>query len=169
MKISVTQFVLLLILSLPQYLLAGIKWVDIGVDGLTCSMCSRSVELSVRRLDFIDNVTMSLEKTEGRVYLKSGQPIDLKKIARAVTDAGFSVRFLRVEFDFNDITIKSDGSFDYQGQPYVWIDFKDGSAKGNVVLQLVDEGFLPRKESTPWKKRIAPDKSRQKVFHVIQV
>jgi len=149
----------------------GIKWVDIGVNGLTCSMCTRSVEMSVERLDFVDSVIMSLEKTEGRVYLKSSKLVDLKQIARAVSDAGFSVRFLRASFDFSDVAVGADGTFTYQGQPYIWMGFKEGLAKGDVALKLVDEDFLPRKEGAQWKKKIAllaNGADRQKIFHVVR-
>lgn len=147
---------------------AGIKWADIGVNGLTCSICSRSVEMSVRRLDFVDNVVMSLETTEARIYFKPGALIDLNQLSRAVVNAGFSVRFVRLEIAFDDIALNKDGSFVFQGQAYQWLDFKD-SAEGQVALELVDESFLPRKESAKWRKKIGPTKSRdQQILHVVQ-
>jgi hypothetical protein len=98
--------------------------------------------------------------------LKQGTPIDLKKIATAVTDAGFSVRFVRVAFAFDDIIVATDGSFTYQGQGYAWLDFKS-PAKNNATLQLVDEGFLPRKESSQWKKKLPKASDGKKTFHVV--
>jgi copper chaperone CopZ len=148
---------------------AGIKWADIGVNGLTCSLCSRSVEMSLRRLDFVDSVGMSLETTEGRVYFKSNLPINLDQVAKAVVRAGFSVRFLKVEFTFDDIAVNHDGSFVYQGQTFEWLDFKNKPDKKPVALKLVDENFLPKKESNQWKKKFATTASgSQKVLHVSQ-
>src|SRR5579859_7062370 len=164
-------FVSLLATScLPATSFGGIKWIDVGVNGLTCSMCSRSVEMSVRRLDFVDSVSMSLEKTEGRIYFKPGALVNLKKITEAVVDAGFSVRFLRLEFNFTGVPISPDGSFIFQGQSYQWLEFKEGSVSGDVALKLVDEGFLPRKESSLWKKKLGPITGavRQKVLHVVR-
>lgn len=142
------------------------KWVEIGVNGMTCSMCTRSVEMSVRTLSFVDSVVMSLDSTDGKVYLKPGAPVDLKKIARAVTDAGFSVRFVRVSFTFDDVVLTADGSFTYQGQVFSWLDFK-GPLKEQATLQLVDEGFLPRKESLLWKKKLPKASDGKKPFHVV--
>src|SRR5579872_5107522 len=119
-----TRIATVILSCLPICSFAGMKWIEIGVNGMTCSMCTRSVEMSVRTLNFVDSVAMSLESTEGKVYLKQGTPIDLKKIATAVTDAGFSVRFVRVAFAFDDIIVATDGSFTYQGQGYAWLDFK---------------------------------------------
>lgn len=144
---------------------AGLQWADVGVNGLTCSMCSRSVEMSLRRLDFVEKVTMSLESTEGRIFFKSGMPINLNDIAQAIVNAGFSVRFLKLQMTFDDIPLHADGSFAFQGQSYQWIDFQN-NAKGSVALKLVDENFLPRKENATWKKKYT--KTSQNILHVVQ-
>jgi copper chaperone CopZ len=161
---------LIFILAFAKQSVAEIKWVEIGVDGLTCSLCSRSVEMSLRRLEFVDSVSMSLEKTEGRIYMTPDMPVNLEQIAKAVVNAGFSVRFLRIEFSFKDIPVSRDGSFSYQGQTYQWLDFNGGLLKNEVALKLVDEKFLSRKESSQWKKKLAasPSENPKKVLHVVQ-
>jgi cation transport ATPase len=166
MRLNSAILLLVLFLSSSSRSLAEIKWVEIGVNGLTCSLCSRSVEMSLRRLDFVDNVSMSLEKTEGRIYLKPNLPVNLKQIATAVSNAGFSVRFLRIQFDMNDIDVNNNGAFTYLGQTYQWLDFKGKLANTLVALKVVDEHFLPKKESAEWKKKMV--NSDQKVLHVVQ-
>ena len=153
-----------------QNSMAGISWADIGVNGLTCSMCTRSVEMSIRRLNFVDTVVMSLEAAEGRIYFDTSTPVNFEQLAKAVVNAGFSVRFIKVQFNFNDIEIGTDGMFSYQGQGFKWIDFKTKPDKAQVALQLIDEGFLPKKESTQLKKKINSSKApaTQKILHVIQ-
>lgn len=170
---SVKRYLLifaLLTLCSSQNLLAGISWVDIGVNGLTCSMCTRSVEMSIRRLDFVDTVVMSLEKAEGRIYFESNLPVNFDQLAKAIVNAGFSVRFIKVQFNFDDIQIGTDGSFSYQGQVFKWIDFKTKPEKATVVLKLIDEGFLPKKESIRFKKKVSSSKApaTEKILHVIQ-
>ena len=124
--------------------------------------------MSMVRLEFVDSVVMNLEATEGRVYFKKGMTINLKKIAKAVVDAGFSVRFLRVVFNFEDMSVDQDGIFEYQCQSYQWLRYMDDLAKGDIALKLLDEGFMPRKESHQWKKKygISNDSTHQKIFHV---
>jgi copper chaperone CopZ len=73
---------------------------EIGIDGLTCSLCSRNVEMSLRKLDFVQTVYMDLEKTQGRIYLKPELDPQPDKIAQAVRNAGYSVRFLTAGFAF---------------------------------------------------------------------
>lgn len=139
----------------PNDSFAGLKWIDVGINGLTCSLCTRSVDRSISRLEFVDSVNMSLENTEGRIYLKDVEVIDLKRITKAITDAGFSIRFVRLQFDFKDIQIDTDGFFNFKGQRYRWLQFKSNASLSSVALTLINEGFLPRKESNQWKKKLA--------------
>ena len=46
---------------------AQFQTVYIGVNGLTCSQCSRTVEMSIRKLDFVGDVQMNLAHTESRM------------------------------------------------------------------------------------------------------
>ena len=89
--------VLLLICSKESK--AGIQWVEVGVNGLTCSMCTRSVEMSIRKLEFVDSVVMDLETTEGRIFLRPNVPFNLGQIAKAIVKAGFSVQFVKIRLD----------------------------------------------------------------------
>lgn len=161
--------IFLLVLSfgfIPKQSFAGLKWIDVGINGLTCSVCTRSVDRSLSRLEFVDSVAMSLENTEGRIYMKDVEVINLKRITKAITDAGFSVRFVRLQFDLRDTRIDKDGVFNFKGQQYQWLQFKASKVPNNIALMLVDEGFLPRKESNQWKKKykISTDKN---ILHLI--
>lgn len=131
-------------------------------------MCSRSVEMSLLRLDFVDRVVMSLETTEGRVFFKPDMPVDLNEVARAVVNAGFSVRFVRLQLTFEDIPVASDGSFTFQGQTFQWLDFEK-TADDSFALKLIGENFLPKKEFAEWRKKsVELASGGQKVFYVVQ-
>lgn len=150
----------------PVKSIAGLKWIDVGVNGLTCSLCTRSVDRSISRLEFVDSVTMSLENTEGRIYVKDVGAIDLKRISKAITDSGFSVRFVRLQLDVNDIRIDTGGFFSFKGQRFQWLEFKNSALKSEVTLTVIDDGFLPKREANQWKKKLAimPD---QNICHLI--
>src|SRR5579885_2179698 len=72
--------------------------VELGVDGLTCSACTRSVEMGLRKLDFVKDVKMNLDNTNGVITFKEGIPVSIEKLAKAVSDAGFSVRYLQATY-----------------------------------------------------------------------
>ena len=145
---------------------AGIQWAEIGVDGLTCSLCTRSVEMSLLRLDFVDRVEMDLETTAGKIYFKLNEDVNPYEIAKAIKNAGFSVRFLRYQLDFTDIPVDRDGNFALCGQKYQILDLTDG-VQGQEQLRLVDEKFLPKNETT-WKKAITLKATTTKdIIHVV--
>lgn len=147
---------------------AGIQWIEVGISGLTCSVCSRSVELRIRKLEFVDHVVTDLAKTESRVYLKPGVQADLRKIAGAVVAAGFSVRFLKVALSFEGVTVSKDGRFTLQGQAFRWLGFQGYPAHDEVMLKLVDQEFLPREETRQWKDEISTSGSaRQNMVHAV--
>lgn len=159
---------IMLVLGIDGVSFAGLKWVDVGVNGLTCSMCTRSVEMSLQKLFFVDSVIMSLENTEGRVYFKPGVPIDMNQVSKAVTDAGFSVRFVKMNINFDEIELKEDGTFVLDGQMFQWLD-PPVKMKGSLTVQLVSENFLPKKQRTEWKKNFTPQrKPDQRALHVVQ-
>lgn len=68
---------------------------EVSVNGLTCSQCSRSVEMALKRLDFIAKVEMDLQQPTAHIVFKKNKAIDFAKLARAVRDAGFDVRSIK--------------------------------------------------------------------------
>ena len=115
-------------------------------------MCTRSVEMSIRKLDFVDSVVMDLENTEGIVYLKAGIAIDLRKLAKAVTHAGFSVRFMRIEVSFESTDVSS--CFSIGPDTFQVIDEPINKSSRSAALILVGEEFMPRRELAHYKKRL---------------
>jgi len=170
MKFMRYLFFMMVFLAASQHSIAGIKWVDVGVNGLTCSMCTRSVEMSLRKLDFVDSVVMSLETTEGRIFLEQNVPVNFEQIAKAVVNAGFSVRFMKLGLSFEDVSVGINGLFELRGQSFQWIRFNKERNQGTIVLKLIDEGFLPKKEAVKFKEVIEIKNSNQtaKPLHVIK-
>ena len=75
---------------------AQIGVVRIGVNGLTCSQCTRSVEKKLRQLPFVADVSMNLANTSGEIRLQPGAAFRPAALPTAVRDAGFSVRFVHL-------------------------------------------------------------------------
>ena len=131
---------------------AQFSWVQIGVDGLTCSACSRSVEMSIRKLSFVDSVVMNLEHTQGKITFKKEAKVDIDKIAKAVTDAGFSLRSLYAGITIPELTINNDFCWILENNNYHFIKVADSKVlKGTVALQFVGEKFMSKKEFKNWK------------------
>ncbi len=125
---------------------AQFQTVSIGVNGLTCSQCTRTVEMSIRKLDFVADVQMNLQHTEGKITLKQGVKADMEKVAQAVINAGFSVRYLDAEFTADPSVTVSGGCFSYNGDEYVFTEAPKEALKGTVKLKFIGKKFLPKNE-----------------------
>lgn len=107
-RATLKRFVfILLFVAIAMNSKAQVLSAKIGINGLTCSQCSRSVEMQLLKLPFVKTVNMDLERTEGSINFKEGTKVDFSKVAKAVKDAGFSVRFLKAEIDLNKVELKT--------------------------------------------------------------
>lgn len=122
---------------------------EIGVDGLTCSQCSRSVEMKLRALDFVADVQMNLEQNIGVITFRPGKVVRIEKMAQAVIDAGFSVGYIRVLFDFSDSKVTPDGSFSFDEQVYLSVNDPPVILPPVAKIQLVGADFM---DTATWKK-----------------
>lgn len=167
-----TRIFLFLLLNLAFFLnsssvSAQFSKVEIGVDGLTCSMCTRSTEMSIRKLDFVDSVKMDLTNTNGIITFKKDKKVSVEKIAKAVKDAGFSVRYLKATTSFHSQPVNSEGCFTYDGEQYKLLGRESTTLDGEKVMTFTGKEFMPNKE---FKKREKELKStcgtEKKVYHV---
>ena len=141
---------------------------EIGVNGLTCSQCSRSVEFSIKKLDFVKEVQMDLEHTQGKINFKPGMKVYIEKIAKAVEDAGFSVRYLTADFVFDNITINAGYCFPYENRLYQFVKTETKNLKGTTQLKFIGKSFLPKKEYKGWEPDLKPkcSETKERIFYV---
>ncbi|MEO1653577.1 MAG: heavy-metal-associated domain-containing protein [Bacteroidota bacterium] len=124
-----------------------IQKVNIQIHGLVCSLCTKSVEESVSKLDFVDQVQANLALTQAEVTFKSNAKISFYQLARAVERAGFSVGGLVVYLESTSQPLppkgilKSTEGFIFQnvGEEILGND-------GILALQLVGVDFMEKKE-----------------------
>lgn len=142
---------------------AQIQSAKVGINGLTCSQCSRSVEMQLRKLAFVSNVNMDLADTEGTLQFKEGSKIDFSKIAQAVKDAGFSVRFLEAEIDMQKVKIAEHG-FKIGNDLYLVPDAKD-IKPAVVTFRFMGKKYASGKEKIPVSEKVKPSAKGQ-VYYV---
>jgi len=161
-------YIIFILFAFSGKTFAQFKWVEIGVDGLTCSQCSRSVEMSIRKLDFVQNVEMNLEQTQGKIIFKDGAKIDVERIAQAVVNSGFSVRYLQAGFYFENIAVSNGYCFPFEGKQYQFIKTENKILKGETVIKFIGKKFQSNKEFKKWKADLVPvcDKSKGEILYV---
>ena len=120
--------------------------IALGVDGLTCPMCSRGVEKSLLKLTFIEKVEMDLEKTEATIYVKKNVAVSLNDIVKKVCDAGFSTRFLKIQMNMAMVNQPTPSCLNYGGISYIISGSGKINLTGNVWLRIADKQFMNPRE-----------------------
>ncbi len=143
-------FIQLWLLLFSVKLTAQIQSVQIGVNGLTCSQCTRSVEMSIRKLSFVKEVRMNLQNTEGEIYFNDETKVDISKIAKAVVDAGFSVRYLKAKIYFNQLSVNENYCWIYEGGYYQFIKTGNKVLDGLETLTFIGKKFMSKTEYKKW-------------------
>ncbi len=144
------------------------QWVKVGVDGVTCSQCSRSVELSIRKLDFVLDVRMNFEHPEGKITFKSGETVDVEKIAKAVVNAGFSVRYLSAGFIFKNTNVSNGSCYLFKDRQYQFVKTDTKILNGEAIIIFIGKSFMQSKEYRKWKPDLIPicDKPKGPSFYI---
>jgi P-type Cu+ transporter len=69
----------------------GTREIDLAIGGMTCASCVSRVERALRRLPFVTDATVNLATETARVTVPATGPDVDAALARAVTDAGYTV------------------------------------------------------------------------------
>lgn len=138
--------ILLFSLILSNSMSAGFVGAKVKVTGVTCSMCSNSVNKALSSLTFIDKIEVDLETAVFKLTFKPGGKVIMDDIKKKVEGAGFSVGELIADFNFDSVQISNDFHFLYQNNTYHFVNVKDQYLTKVVSLRFVDRGLTSAKE-----------------------
>ena len=82
---------LAVVLLTPGAAVARIEGMIVPVSGMTCALCTRGVEESIRRLKAVDGVSANLKLGLVRVDAARDHSLDIREVKRSVAEAGFQV------------------------------------------------------------------------------
>lgn len=146
------KFFLIIITSLISLSLqAQFLKAKLGITGLTCSLCSYSVEKSIRQLPFVHDIKMDLNESRVEVIFKANKLVSLHSLIQKVYDAGFSVSELKAVFAFNEQLVEDNYLFNYADENYCFIQTGKKLLVGEVTLTIIDKRFFLKKEFKEWK------------------
>lgn len=150
---------------------AQFKTAIIGIDGLTCSMCSYSVERSIKKLEFIERVAVDLNTNIATVVFKTNVKINIRDLIKSVANAGFSVRSLSAQFNFPVSVKVTDSFFYFDDQTFIVLEPKnDEMLRGLVEIKFIEKKFS---EPTLYKKyksvidKFSPDDFINQSYYII--
>lgn len=145
---------------------------ELQVSGLTCSMCSKATEKSLRSLDFITDIKPDLNRNLFIITFKKNAPVNLDQIGKKVRSAGFSVNRLTASFDFDNVKVSNNYHFNYGGNIYHFMNVAEKTLNGTTSITIIDKDFIP---GADYKKNAANTTfgcyktglmGSQKVYHV---
>jgi len=131
--------------------------VSVSISGLTCSQCSRSVEMQLKKLAFIQSVEMDLKNTTAVLNIRSNARTDFRAIARAVTDAGFSVAGLEASMYASQLKIDNNGCMQSADGRFYIVNSPLTSGRDLITFEFLGKPFNSFKvkqqsPSTPCQK-----------------
>lgn len=138
-------FILLLILS-TGIAHAQFTKAELQVSGLTCALCSKATEKSLKTLPFISDIKTDLLRNTFILTFKNGEAVNFDLISKKVQDAGFFVNSLKTTFNFDGVKLSSN-TFSYGADTFRLMNGTDKPLAGEVAVTIVDKGFAPKSVS----------------------
>ena len=114
----------------------------IQASGLTCAMCSRAIDNSLKQLSFVETVQPDIKNSAFTVLFKKNETADIDALRKAVEDAGFFVAKFTITGQFNNVAIKNDEHIAIDGKEYHFLHVQDQVLNGEKSLLVVDKSFV---------------------------
>lgn len=138
---------------------------ELQVSGLTCSMCSKATEKSLRTLGFIGDVKADLNRNVFVLTFKNNASVSLDQINKKVQGAGFSVSNLKATFNFTNVDINNNW-FSYGGENYHIVSPLNKEPNGFATFTVVDKGFAPVSVYKKYSNAFTGSSKPGKVYHI---
>ena len=123
-----------------------IKTVNIQASGLTCSMCSNSINKALKSIPYVDNVVANIKNSTFEISFKSVDNISFDLLKKKVEDAGFFVAKMEVTVLFDNVKISNDQHLEINGLMYHFLNVPEKIMNGYQVVRILDKGFVSSKE-----------------------
>jgi copper chaperone CopZ len=151
---TIKIFIALLAISVSAAKAQFVK-AELQVSGLTCSMCSKATEKSLRTLPFISDIKPDLNRNLFTITFNANAPVNLEQLSKKVQSAGFSVNQLKATLDFDKLKV-SNNSFTYAGDTYRVFNGGNKTLDGLMPVTVVSKGFAPAATVKKYSNAVAP-------------
>lgn len=142
MKKLLTGFFILVFLQVQSQ----VKSLTLQASGLTCSMCSNSINKALKTINYVDKVKANISTSSFEITLKPGAVVDFDDFKKKVEDAGFSVANLTAKVEFDKASISSDHHITIDGMIFHFLNVNEQVLTGTHNIKIIDKGFVSAKE-----------------------
>ncbi len=113
---------------------------------------------------------MNLQNTEAEIIFKEGYKVDINAIAKSVVDAGFSVRYLKANVHFNQLSITPNYCWIYENNYYQFLKSDNNVLSGIKKITFIGSAFMPKTEYKKWTTSLKEAKGKgcetEKTYYV---
>ncbi|MFV8325259.1 heavy-metal-associated domain-containing protein [Flavobacterium sp. ZS1P14] len=146
---TIIGIVLIMTVSLKSH--SQVSKVEIVATGLTCSMCSKSINNQLKTVPEVDSIAINLNTNTFIIFPKKGNTINPGILKERVEKAGFFVGSMIITISFDNLKIENNFAIEKDGLSLIFVDTKTKILNGKTKLKIVDKGFITQKE---YKKNI---------------
>ena len=125
---------------------AQVTKVSLQASGLTCSMCSNSINKALKTLDFVLKVDADIKAYTFEISFKTNSNVDFDMIKKKVENAGFTVSGFVATILFNNIQVINSQPVTIGDKTFLFENMKDQSLNGAKEVKVLDKGFVSPKE-----------------------
>jgi len=125
---------------------AQVTKVSLQASGLTCSMCSNSINKALKTLDFVDRIDADIKTYTFEISFKANSNIDFDQIKAKVEKAGFSVSSFTATIHFNNVQVMNNQRVTIGDKNFLFVNVKDQALNGVIKIKVLDKGFVSPKE-----------------------
>jgi len=140
------KILLLIAVAISVATNAQVTSVSLQASGLTCSMCSNSINKALKTLDFVREVDADVKTYTFEISFKPNAYIDFDMIRKKVENAGFSVVSFVATILFNNVHVTNSQPVAIEDKTFLFVNIKDQSLDGVKKIKVLDKGFVSPKE-----------------------
>ncbi|MEP7377652.1 MAG: heavy-metal-associated domain-containing protein [Chitinophagaceae bacterium] len=140
------KIVLLIAMAVSVTMNAQVTRVSLQASGLTCSMCSNSINKALKTLDFVQEVDADVKTYTFEISFKPNAYVDFDMIKKKVENAGFSVVSFEATIVFNNVHVTNNQPVTIEDKTFLFVNINDQSLDGVKKIKVLDKGFVSPKE-----------------------
>ena len=125
---------------------AQFKTGTLQAAGLTCAMCTKAINETLKELPFVQTVKADIKNSQFVIQFKDGINVDPDALKKAVEDAGFSIAKLKLAANFENVKVENDSHVKIAGKTYHFLDTRSQVLNGEKTVTFVDKNFVLAKE-----------------------
>jgi len=120
--------------------------VALHASGLTCSMCSNSINKSLKTIDFVDKVDANIQSSTFEISFRPGSNVDFETLKKKVEDAGFFVSRFVATIRFDNVPVKSSAPVNVGDKTFYFVNAGGSVLNGERSVRILNKGFVSSKE-----------------------